>query len=105
MKLYSLDNVLIKETNYVPIDFTGIVESSDGTKEWWVCGQWHRLDGPAVEYEDGSKKWRINGKLHRINGPAVEWQDGNRFWYVDGTQITELQCKLLYDLMKLKGLL
>lgn len=29
-----------------------IVEYSDGAKYWFVGGQLHRDDGPAVEYED-----------------------------------------------------
>ena len=37
-------------------------ESADGTKEWWVEGKRHRLDGPAVEYADGYKEWWVNGK-------------------------------------------
>lgn len=105
MKLYSLDNVFIKETNDVPIDFIGIVESSDGTKEWWVCGQWHRLDGPAVVWLDGTKIWYFKDNRHRLDGPACEYWDGYKEWYIDGIQVTEEQCKLLYDIMKLKGLL
>lgn len=35
---------------------------ANGTKMWWVDGQLHRLDGPAVEYADGSKEWYINHK-------------------------------------------
>lgn len=27
-------------------------------------GQFHRLDGPAIEYADGSKEWWIDGILY-----------------------------------------
>jgi hypothetical protein len=27
-------------------------------------GQWHRLDGPAVEEADGSKWWYVDGKSY-----------------------------------------
>ena len=36
--------------------------SSDGTKHWWLNGERHRIDGPAVEWDDGSKHWWLNGK-------------------------------------------
>ena len=81
MKLYSLDNKFIRETDSFPDNFTGIIECSDGSRRWFVAGQWHRL-----------------------NGPAMVWPDGTKFWYTYGKRVTELQCKLLHDMMKLKGL-
>jgi hypothetical protein len=47
-------------------------------------GQFHRLDGPAIEYLSGSKVWFVDGKLHRENGPAREWADGGKEWWVNG---------------------
>lgn len=35
---------------------------SDGNKSWWINGQLHRTDGPALEYADGSKFWYLNGE-------------------------------------------
>jgi len=32
----------------------------------------HRLCGPAVERDNGSKEWWVNGDRHRTNGPAME---------------------------------
>jgi len=29
----------------------------DGSKEWFLNGQRHREDGPAVEYANGHKEW------------------------------------------------
>ena len=54
------------------------------TKEWWVNGQFHRVDGPAREREDGHKEWFVNGKLHRTDGPAVEYVGGDKEWWVRG---------------------
>ena len=35
---------------------------SFGTKEWYLNGQLHRENGPAVEYPDSSTEWWLNGK-------------------------------------------
>lgn len=43
----------------------------NGTQEWWVNGITHRTDGPAIVYSNGDQEWHKEGKLHRINGPAV----------------------------------
>jgi len=34
----------------------------NGTKSWWLNGQYHREDGPAVECANGYKEWWLNGK-------------------------------------------
>jgi len=31
------------------------------TKFWYLDGQLHREDGPAVEHADGYKRWYLNG--------------------------------------------
>ncbi len=57
-----------------------------GAKTWTnEVGQYHCLDGPAVEYTDGSKYWYQNNLLHRLDGPAVECA-GIKFWFVDGKE-------------------
>ena len=33
---------------------------------------------------DGTIEWRLNGELHKINGPAVIEPDGTQIWYVNG---------------------
>jgi hypothetical protein len=60
-----------------------------GTQEWWVNGQRHRVDGPAVIYADGSKRWYINDQLHRLDGPAIIRVDGSQYWYINGTHATD----------------
>jgi len=55
-------------------------------------GQYHRIDGPAVEWPDGNngftvgigESWYINGKHHRLDGPAVRWSNRDNFWYIYG---------------------
>ena len=72
------------KVNSIPENFTGIVEYCSGTKDWYVNGKQHRIDGPACEYYDGSREWWVDGKLHRLDGPAVERSDGTNIWYVGG---------------------
>jgi hypothetical protein len=59
-----------------------------GTKYWYLNGNRHRVDGPAVEHSSGSKYWYLNGNRHRVDGPAVEHFDGIIFWYLDNQNYT-----------------
>ena len=59
----------------------------DGIQRWYLNGKLHREDGPAVIYPDGYKEWWLKGKLHREDGPAVI--DGSQFWYLNGNDITK----------------
>jgi len=34
----------------------------DGSKEWYLNGQYHREDGPVVECANGYKAWWLNDK-------------------------------------------
>jgi len=65
------------------------VEYVSGSKEWYLNGNLHRTDGPAVELASGSKFWYFNGKRHREDGPAVEYSDGSKFWYLNGVPYSE----------------
>ena len=56
----------------------------DGTKRYYLDGQLHRTDGPAIEWANGDKLWYLNGQPHRTDGPAVECADGYKSWYVQG---------------------
>ena len=57
----------------------------NGLKTWCNSkGQFHRLNGPALERADGFKCWYIKGKNHRTDGPAVELSDGSKYWFIDG---------------------
>ncbi len=53
-------------------------EYSNGTKSWFINGELHRLDGPAIEFSDGTKYWYIKNQQHREDGPAVELSNGKK---------------------------
>jgi len=40
-------------------------------------------------YEDGNKHWYLNGELHREDGPAIEFANGDKKWYLNGEKLTE----------------
>ena len=65
------------------------VECANGYKMWCQNDQRHRLDGPAVEWPDGTKMWYQNGLYHRLDGPALEWADGDKEWCIEGETYTE----------------
>lgn len=47
-------------------------------------GQYHRIDGPAVESPNGFKMWVINGKIHNENGPAAIYTNKTvEYWLND----------------------
>jgi hypothetical protein len=72
------------------------VEDESGIKEWYLNGQLHREDGPAVERVNGDKFWFLNGQLHREDGPAIEWADGTKFWYLNGQRYSFSEwCELI----------
>ena len=53
-------------------------------KLWFINGLRHRTDGPAIEYKDGSKEWWIKGRTHREDGPAIIYSDGEVSWRLKG---------------------
>ena len=76
--------IKISNLNEVPQNYTGIAEILNEFKYWFLNGELHRIDGPAVEWANGDKRWYLNGERHRTDGPAVEWANGNKFWYLNG---------------------
>ena len=76
------------------------VEYPDGTKYcWFLNGLFHRINGPAYEEKNGYKSWWINGQQHRTDGPAIEYPDGTKFWFLKGIYLTkqEWQEKLIFN--------
>ena len=65
------------------------VEFTNGTKWWYLNGKIHRENGHAVEYASGAKYWCLNGKQHRVNGPAIEYANGDKYWYLNGKRYSE----------------
>jgi hypothetical protein len=60
-----------------------------GTQRWWLNGNLHREDGPAIIRPDGSEWWYLNGKLHREDGPTIIHPDGTEYWWANGKHITQ----------------
>jgi len=58
------------------------IEYLDEGKEWWVNGELSRVDEPACEYSNGTKFWYKEGKRHRLDGPACEYANRNKYWYI-----------------------
>jgi hypothetical protein len=65
------------------------IEWKDGSKAWHLNGQSHREDGPALEWANGEKQWYLNGNRHRTDGPAIEYTSGKKAWYLNGQEYTE----------------
>ena len=80
------------------------VEYKDGDKRWYLNGKRHRTDGPAIEYSDGTKYWYLNGKHHRTDGPAVEYSTGDKRWYINGIKLSEEEYLQITRNNKLKEL-
>jgi len=63
---------------------------SRGNRVWTNSeGNFHRLDGPALDYANGYKAWYQNGKRHRTDGPAIKYGDGYKAWHLNGEHLTE----------------
>lgn len=46
----------------------------------------------TVKINDGAKEWYLNGELHREDGPAVEYAGwGAKRWYINGENLTEAE--------------
>ena len=58
--------------------------SSDGTKRWFLNGERHREDGPAVERSNGTKQWFLNNK-------EVTWKEVFR----NANGDLEKECRIL----------
>jgi len=76
---------------------------ANGTKHWYLDGNLHREDGPAVEFADGTKYWFLDGKIHRLDGPAVELANGTKHWFLDGEEINCKSQEEFERLMRLKA--
>ena len=57
-----------------------------GRLRWYLNGQLHRENGPAVVNPDGTQAWYLYGEKHRIDGPAVIYPNGIEEWHLNGIQ-------------------
>ena len=76
---------------------------TNGTKWWFLNGNLHREDGPAIECANGTKYWYLNGKCHREDGPACEYASGDKRWYLNGIWLKCTTQQEFLQLLKLKG--
>lgn len=74
----------LKQGEFVPRNYTGIIEWEGGVRAWYKEMEYHREDGPAIERKNETNYWYINGKLHRVDGPAIESLNGYKEWYING---------------------
>jgi hypothetical protein len=93
-------------TNIADLEEPECKINEQGDKYWYLNGQLHRKDGPAIDLSSGTSKyhredgaayidkggqhWYRHGLLHRIDGPAIELVDGTQWWFIDGI---ELDCE------------
>ena len=66
----------------------------DGDKRWYLNGNLHREDGPAIEYANGGKEWYLHDELHREDGPALEYACGYKEWRLHDEKFTEEEHRL-----------
>jgi hypothetical protein len=74
----------------------GLIIDKDGNKAWWLNGELHRVDGPAIEWHYGTKEWYLNGDLHREDGPAVIYPDGTKLWCLNGEIVYSYNINFLH---------
>ncbi len=79
-----MKTIKAKDILEIPNNYTGIIEWSNGDKEWYKNGKRYRTDGPAVECANGNKIWCKNGQWHRSDGPAFECFDGSVGYFING---------------------
>ena len=65
-----------------------VTVDDEGIKRWYLNGNLHREDGPAIEWA-GGKRWYLNDRLHREDGPAIEWVSGTKSWWINGKRHRE----------------
>jgi hypothetical protein len=59
--------------------------------------------GELWEYPNGSKEWCLNRQLHRLDGPAVEYADGEKQWWIYDKRIPCETQEEFERLMRLKA--
>ena len=76
-----------------------------GNRSWYLNGERHRENGPAIELSNGDKVWYLNGKWHRDDGPAIEYADGRTEYWINGIHIPQLDNMKIYGKENIEKLL
>jgi len=58
---------------------------SDKDRNWYI------LKGYEIEEDHTGRIYYMDGEFHREDGPAVEWTDGHRAWWWRGKHLTRSQ--------------
>jgi hypothetical protein len=79
-------------TKYHIQDYNNPDNPSSRVERWFLNGQPHREDGPAVIFHKAHgtdthyEHWYIHGKLHRDGFPAIVGSNGYEKWFKHGYQ-------------------
>jgi len=68
-----------------------IVTNEEGTTIYYLDGEIHRENGPAMIRKDGTVAWVKHGGFHRENGPAVTNSNGTAEYWLNDRHLTEAQ--------------
>ena|ERR1700691_1094482 len=74
-----------------PENYTGIVEYPDDEIIYYLNGECHREDGPAITMGDGRLYYYKNGEYHREDGPAVIRKNGRNEYYLNGKKLKKVK--------------
>ena len=58
-------------------------------KRWYINGQIHREDGPAIELKSGTQIWCFEGEYHKLDGPAFILVNAGSEWWINGFFVDE----------------
>ena len=75
-------NLILHRENGPALEWT--LEEKGKEYEYYINGERHRDDGPAIEYADGFQQWWKNGRIHREDGPAITYSSGRKVWVWHG---------------------
>jgi hypothetical protein len=80
----------ISDQDYIWYKLQGYnIDADTDRVVWFLDGQLHRTDGPAVIYADGYQVWYLHGKRHRTDGSALIGANGYQAWYLNDKEYTE----------------
>ena len=79
-----MSNVIFAEGRFLKTEYepVGDVERRN------AAGQLHCAFGPAIVDELANEYW-LNGQRHRVDGPAVEYAEDAQEYWVHGVQLSE----------------
>lgn len=72
-----------------------VITYPSGDELYYVYGELHRVNGPAVKYANNTKKWYFYGKLHRIDGAAIIYSFNYSIFYLSDINLSKSEYKLI----------